>query len=80
MKKLFFVAALATVAISGAFATNAKFQSGNFYTVNSSVINITCPDGTATCDLKYPGVTAYNAPVGTPGRHTVDLSQFNYQP
>jgi len=80
MKRFIFLVVIALIIIDGVYASHLNVLSGNFYTLNATTISLTCPDGTAACTFKYPGVNAYDAPVGTHGRHLVDLSEYSYQP
>lgn len=82
MKKLFFAALLATVAVGGAFA-----QAGSFYSPGSDEIDRVCEGGTPLCSIKYDNETLvytnpFNDPNG-PGQ-TEDternLTSFTYTP
>ena len=85
MKKLFFTALVAAVAIGGAFANSeSNLIPGSLWVQNnsSSTPDFTCNGGTPSCSLKYPGQSQdlYDAPQGTPGRQQVELEDFTYTP
>nr|WP_199082639.1 hypothetical protein [Pedobacter sp. ASV19] len=65
MKKLFFAAALAVVAIGGALSTNAD----TFYTAGGTT-RFVCEGGSVSCSSKIGSTPVYliNAPVGQQGQ------------
>lgn len=78
MKKLFFTALVAVVAVGGAFATSARFAT--FYLAGSNTAITDCTGGTIACSVNYPG-TYYNVPAssgnqGQPGT-LVNLSDLD---
>lgn len=79
MKKVFFAAAFAVVAIAGAFATNSKkaVQTGNFYSDNATVSDIPCNSGPQLCSVYNPD-GAWDKPANDPTRQLVDLTQYEH--
>lgn len=73
MKKLFFIAALAIVAVGGAFATNARFEP-NYFSENAEEADIDCTGGSTSCIAFYGSV--YDSAVGSPGRALVPENQL----
>lgn len=77
MKKLFFGALLAIVAVGGAYA-----QSGSFYAAGSTSPSpdYICEGGSTACHLKYGlplNTTVYTAPV--PNQTTpINISSYRY--
>lgn len=68
MKRLFFAAAFAVVAIAGAFATNSK-MAGVYYSTNSNTADIDCTSGTISCGPEYGN--AWDKPASDPSRQLI---------
>jgi len=79
MKKLFFSALLAVVAVGGAFAINAKPDTiGNFYSkFTTGLPDIFCTAGLAVCSMYY-SPPAYDSPADYPIRIEVNLSNYEH--
>lgn len=78
MKKLFFAAAFAVVAIAGAFATNSKkaVDTGNFYSQNSNTQDVICDAGPSLCSLFYE--QAWDKPADDITRQPVNLEEYEH--
>lgn len=78
MKKLFFAAAFAVVAVAGAFATNSKsaVQTGNFYSQNSNEQDVICDAGPRLCSAFYD--EGWDKPASDLSRIEVDLTQYEH--
>lgn len=64
MKKLFFAALLATVAVGGAFATSAKVFA-TYYPLGSDTPSINCNTGSIVCSTKYNTNFGYTVPASS---------------
>ncbi|PYF74566.1 DUF6520 family protein [Pedobacter nutrimenti] len=70
MKKLFFSALVAVVAVGGAFASSARFAP-NHYTVNAENPDIDCSGGTTSCAVFFG--SAWDKPASDASRQLVPL-------
>lgn len=85
MKKLFFVALMAGIAIGGAYATTQNTRSAGDLWVegnDTSTPDYTCNGGIPSCEFKYTGEipTLFDGPAGIEPRNEVHLSDYTYTP
>ena len=78
MKKLFFSALVAVVAVGGAFASSSMRTEGDLYSENSPSPDIACHGDEAACSSVYGNIQVSTTGPGTPGRVLFDLQGSGY--
>lgn len=73
MKKVFFAAAFAVVAVAGAFATNSK-MANQYYSTSSNELDIDCTGLDSSCEV-FLGI-AHDKPANDPSRVPISLAQL----